>query len=569
MKGILTRYASALLPAVFFFHLSCQQPRPQRLEYEIVKSKVDSLPALEVRMQFTPDSGEVTYVRYDDAAWGQAGLFNCLREAHLAAGSGSLLVEPDSSRIRIEHPEGTGPMVLSYKIVQDTPGPMDAHNTYRPILDPSYFHVFAHNLFALPEHYWQGASPAAEIRLTWTGWGPEEVIHNSFGSRERHQELGVIPLEKFHSAIFVGGDFRIYSEQIRENELHLALRGEWIPFGDAEAMQLLWETVRAQRDFWKDHSQPYFTVTMRPFPQQRGSSFQGTGLTNSFATSISNNDETDIDQLAYLFNHELMHNWIGGGIKNADEEAQYWFSEGFTEYYTAKNIASYGIGGRDWDFFIDNLNETIRLHEASSVKEAPNSAINYDNFWENPEYGKLPYRRGMLFACYLDLKLQAVSEGKHNLDDVMRDLLRASREEGQKLTHAHFLKTANTYLPEDLTPFFNKHIVEGQALPLKELFEQLGFEYHEEAGIFDLGFDFSPDKTEVEAVDPASEAFTAGVREGDRVVSRNIYLGNAQKEVEMVLERDGQRIPVSYYPLKRTSLVQLLDNEANRARFRK
>lgn len=564
-----TLFATSLIVAVFLLSLACQRVETPLLEYEIVKSRVDSLPALEVRMQFAPDSGEVTYIRYEDAAWGETELFKCLREVQLAAGSGSLLVEPDSSRIRIIHAQDAGPMVLSYKIVQDTPGPKDAHHTYRPIVSDSYFHIFAHNFFALPEHYRRGDSPAAEISLVWTGWDPDEVIHNSFGSRERHQDLGTVPLDKFHSAIFVGGDFRIYSDRIRENELYLALRGDWIPFGDTEVMELLNETVRGQRDFWKDHSQPYFTVTMRPYPQERGSSFQGTGLTNSFATSISNNDETEIEQLAYLFNHELMHNWIGHTIENADEEAQYWFSEGFTEYYTAKNIATYGIGGRDWGFFIENLNETIRLLEASSVKDAPNSEITYDNFWKDPEYGKLPYRRGMLFACYLDLQLQAVSGGQHSLDDVMRDLLQASREEGQELTHAHFLKTANAYLPEDLTPFFDRHIVSGEALPLESLFGQLGFEYQKEAELFDLGFHFNPEKTEVRAVDPASEAFTAGVREGDRVASRNIYPGNTEKQVELVLERDGQRIPVAYYPLKKSPLVQLLDNEANRAKFRK
>ena len=460
-------------------------------------------------------------------------------------------------------------MVLSYKIVQDTPGPLDAYNTYRPIVEPSHFHVFAHNLFALPEHYWEGDSPAAEINLSWTGWGPEEVIHNSFGSRERYQQLGTVPLAEFHSAIFVGGDYRIYTERIQDNEVHLALRGDWIPFGDSEVMELLGETVTAQRHFWEDHSQPYFTVTMRPFPQERGSSFQGTGLTNSFATSVSNNDETGIDQIEYLFNHELMHNWIGHTIQPADEEAQYWFSEGFTEYYTVKNIATYGIGGKDWGFFIDNLNESVRLLEASPVKEAPNSEINYENFWKDPEYGKLPYRRGMLFACYLDLQLRAVSDGKHSLDDIMRDLLRASREEGQQLSHDHFLEIANAYLPEDLTPFFNRYIVNGEALPLGELFERLDFDYTREGELFDLGFDLSSGKTNVESVDPASEAFLAGVREGDRVVSRNIYLGNTEKQVELVLERDGQRIPVAYYPRKKTPVLQLLDNEANRAKFRK
>ncbi len=568
MKQPRSLYTVTFLAAALLLHLSCQKTVPPRLDYEIVKSRADSLPALEVRMQFTPDRGEVTYIRYEDAAWGETGLFNCLREVRLTEGAGSLHVEPDSSRIRITHAKGAGPMVLSYKLIQDTQGPIDAHKTYRPIIDSVYFHVFAHNLFALPEHYREGDSPAADIHLTWTGWEPDEVIHNSFGSREQHQQLREVPLDKFHSAIFVGGDFRVYTEQVQDNDLHLAIRGDWIPFGDTEVMGLLGETVRAQRDFWEDHSQPYFTVTMRPYPQERGSSFQGTGLTNSFATSMSNNGETEIGQLAYLFNHELMHNWIGHTIENADEEAQYWFSEGFTEYYTAKNIASYGIGGEDWGFFIDNLNETIRLLEASSVRGAPNTEITYDNFWKNPEYGKLPYRRGMLFACYLDLQLQAVSGGRHSLDDVMRDLLQAARE-GQQLTHAHFLKTANAYLPEDLTPFFSRHILNGEALPLGELFDRLGFDYSREGELFDLGFDLNPEKTDVEAVDPASEAFMAGVREGDRVVSRSIYLGSTDKQVELVLERDGHRIPVAYYPVKEAPLVQLTDNEANRARFRK
>ena len=576
MKHFWSAYAAAILGALFLLHLSCQKQTPPeleyelvKLEYELVKSRVDSLPAIEVRMRFSPDEGEVTYVRYEDKAWGETGLFNCLQEIRLVRGSGSLIVEPDSSRIRIEHADKAEPLVLSYKVVQDTPGPMDAHNTYRPIIETSYFHIFAHNLFALPEHYWEGDSPVVDIDLTWTGWEPDEVIHNSFGNRERKQELRSVALEDFHSAIFVGGDFRVYSDRIKGNELHLALRGDWIPFVDTEVMELLSETVRAQRHFWEDNSQPYFTVTMRPFPQERGSSFQGTGLTNSFSTSISNNEETEIDQLAYLFNHELMHNWIGSTIENADEEAQYWFSEGFTEYYTAKNISTYSINGRDWGFFIDNLNEKLRLLDGSAVKEAPNSEINYDNFWKDPEFGKLPYRRGMLFAFYLDMQVKTSSGGEHSLDDIMRDLLQASREEGKKLTHAHFLTSANAYLPEDLTPFFNRHIVSGEALPMKELFEQLALEYQEEAEVFDLGFKFSPENTEVEELDPASEAFAAGVREGDRVVSRSIYLGNTKKQVELVLEREDQQIPVAYYPCKRASLVQLADTEDNRAVFRK
>jgi len=570
MNRYLPLIATSFSVVVFFLGISCQRDQTPLLEYEIVNGRVDSLPALEVRMHFSPDSGRVTYVNYENDAWGETDLFNGIRNVRLLQGQGAVSVEPDSGRIRIEHPLNPGSLALSYTVFQDIPGPKNAQNTYRPIVESSYFHVYSHNLFAIPRHYWKGENPEADIRLEWTGWGPGEVIHNSFGSQNRLQDLGQIPLERFHNAIFVGGDFRIYTEEVEGNELILAIRGDWVPFQDPAVMDLLTETIRAQRDFWNDHSQPYFTVTMRPYPQENGTSFQGTGLTNSFATSISNNAETEFEQLAYLFNHELMHNWIGFAIKNADEEAQYWFSEGFTDYYTSKNMAAYGIDGKDWGYFITKLNETIRELEASSVREAPNEEINYDNFWKNPEYGKLPYRRGKLFACYLDLHIQAVSGGERSLDDVMRDLLAATRKDGQVLTHAHFLRTANAYLAQDLTPFFERHIIQGETLPMKTLFEQLGLAYEEEeTDLFDLGIRFNENVDAVVSVDPTSEAFRAGVREGDRVVSRSIYRGSISKEAELILEREGKQIPVAYRPVKKARVVQLLDNEANRARFRK
>lgn len=566
MKDNRPAHLLALL-AVALLCLGCDGPSVPSLEYEIVKSRVDTLPALEVRVRFAPDSGTVSYLSYEDEAWGETGLFGSVREVKLLQGQGTAQAEPDSSRIRIAHGPGSGPLTLSYKIIQDFQGTADAGRSYRPIVQPEYFHVFAHNLLAVPGHYRMGDQARARISLQWNGWDQGEVIHNSFGSRQRRQQLGEMDLDAFMSAVFVGGDFRVHTESLEGNQLHLAIRGDWVPFEEADIMELLTETVLAQRNFWRDHSQEYFTVTMRPFPQEQGSSFQGTGLTNSFATAVSNNEFTDLDQLLYLFNHELMHNWIGHAIENADEEAQYWFSEGFTEYYTSKNIAVSGIADKGWEYFIDNLNEAIRLLEASPVRDVPNSEINYENFWTNAEYSKLPYRRGMLFAFYLDLQIQAVNAGKRSLDHVMRDLLQAAGQ-GQSLTHELFISTVNAYLPEDITPFFNQHIVEGKPLPLKDLFRQLGYDYAEEADLFDLGFELGPGKDSITGVDTASEAFRAGVRAGDRVVSRSIYLGNTRKEVELVLEREGLRIPVAFLPVKRAEVVQLLKSEANQERLR-
>ena len=564
MQNLWNHSLVLLLAGVVLLCVSCSTDHIPELQYEIVNSRVDSLPALEVRVRFTPDRDTVSHLNYENEAWGEKDLFRSVHEVTLHQGEGTLRLEPDSSRISVTHAAGANPITVSYKIIQDYGGPATGEKSYRPIVQPTYFHVFAHNLLAVPEHYRTGERPKAQISLKWTGWEKKAVIHNSFGSRQRHQELGAYDLDAFMSAVFVGGDYRVYEEELEGNKLYLAIRGEWVPFEETEVMDLLSQTVLAQRSFWQDHSQEYFTVTMRPYPQEKGSGLQVTGLTYSFATAVSNNEYTNLYQLLYLFNHELMHNWIGHAIKNEEEETQYWFSEGFTDYYTYKNIAVSEIADKGWDYFIDNLNETIRLLEASPVKNAPNSEINYRNFWTDREFEKLPYRRGMLFAFYLDQQIRAVHSGKKSLDHVMRDLLQAAGE-GESLSHELFINTANTYLAEDLTPFFERHILEGESIPLEELLTQLGYSYSEEAELFDLGFQFESEWTAIKEVDPDSEAFRAGVRSGDRVVSRSIYLGNTQKEVELVLERDGNRIPVAYYPVRTAEVVQLLKSQHNRS----
>ncbi|MBC2837724.1 M1 family aminopeptidase [Robiginitalea sp. SC105] len=563
---LFTEISRGVALAIFFVLLAaCQtEPAVPELDYQISKSQWDSLPALEVRIKFQPAANEASRLDFSDTAWGQDSLWNTIRDFRVLSGAGHPLVERDSGWAVIPRGEADSPVEVSYKVIQDHVASDNPGLAYRPVVQQDYFHVFAHNLLMVPGHYRQQEGARAAIRISWRGWDETAVIHNSFGSRQRDQDLGILDLDQFMSAIYTGGDFRVYSRVIEGNPIHLAIRGEWIPFTEQEAMDMLTETVAAQRSFWKDHSQPYFTVTMRPFELEQGSSFQGTGLTNSFAASVSNNEFTDFQQLVYLFNHELMHNWVGHSIENEAEEAQYWFSEGFTEYYTAKNIAAFGIAGNDWGYYIEAVNDKIRQMAASTVQGAPNSEINYENFWTNRDYQELPYNRGFLFAFYLDQEIRAVSEGANSLDNLMRDLLRESRGKGAKLNGPYFVKKANRYLVEELGPFYRRHIEEGKPLPLEALFRDLGLEYRLGADLFDLGFDFSPERDFVVAVDPESAAYASGVRAGDAVVSRSIYMGATDREVELVLRRDGRTVPVRYLPKRKESIPQILDTPGNR-----
>ena len=539
--------------------VACTSKKRTDVDYVIRPIVIDSVPALHVAMQFDADSSGTTVLQYPNDAWGESDLFNVLHRVGMTEGEAVIEKNKDSGWIVLKHDRNLERLQFEYVIQQDFVAEITTEKVYRPIVQPEYFHVFSHNLFMVPSH----ANDTLELALQWEGFEDDFIIHNSFGSQERRQEVK-ISKKRFGSAIFVGGDFRVHRDTIQGNAISLATRGQWVPFKETEVMEVLATTLRCQRNFWDDHSQTYFTVTMQPFHQEMGSSFQGTGLTNSFATSVSNNSYTDLQQMVYLFNHELMHNWIGHTIENESEEAQYWFSEGFTDYYTHKNIALHRINGLDASYYIEQMNATVRNLFSSSVRNAPNSEINYANFWSNRDYGKLAYYRGTLFAFYMDQTIRKRSLGAKSLDDMMRDILADAVNSGQKLSHTYFLDVASRYMPEGFERFFETHILKGKDYPLVEIYSELGLQFEPKSTLYELGVQLSPEEDRVLSVVAGSRAEKAGVRAGDRLFSRSIWYGDASKEVELGILRNGQKIEVAYYPIREAAIPTLLDSETNR-----
>ncbi len=300
---------------------------------------------------------------------------------------------------------------------------------------------------------------------------------------------------------------------------------------------------------------------MVPIFEKQGSSWQGTGLTNSFALAASNNEHLEVQGLAYLLNHELQHNWIGLKIKNENEEEQYWFSEGFTDYYTIKNIPVNRIYGLDEKYFVQELNSKLRNLYSSPVVASPNSEINYDNFWKDRDFSNLPYLRGAIFAFILDQIIRQDSRGTKSLDDVMKELLQNSDE---NLSHAKFIETVNPYLAEDIEPYFNRHIIEGNPFDMVTVFEEFGLEYHAKASVFYLGLKKEEgDRFSISFVDPDSNAFRAGLRAGDRIISQSYVYDRPDAKASFVIKRDSKELDIDFFPSREIEVPQLIDSELN------
>ncbi len=463
---------------IFVIFISCNEHETSgqpELELTIAHLVESEQPILKIDMNFAADSGGVTHLIYQDQAWGQDSLFNSLRDIKLMT-EGKIRIQRDSNRIIIEHDPALERVKMSYSLVQDYPGPTTSRKVYRPLIQPEYFQVFGQHLFLLPEQAVNNG--VFDLSIFWNIPDENYSIQSSFGNHQRKQAINDIRQEELYSSVFVGGDFRIYDMELEGNQVAFAIRDTWEAFDDSTMVELLKTTIRAQREFWNDHSQPYFSVTMIPIYEQYGSSWQGTGLTNSFALAASNNEHLEFEGLVYLLNHELQHNWIGLKIKNENEEEQYWFSEGFTDYYTLKNITVNRIYDLDEKYFIREFNSKLKNLYDSPVVASPNSEINYDNFWKDGNYTNLPYLRGAVFAFILDQKILKDSMGESSLDDVMKKLFEKADTE---LSHSHFLETVQPYLKEDVEPFFNRHIVEGVPFDMVAIFKDLGLEYGPDA----------------------------------------------------------------------------------------
>jgi predicted metalloprotease with PDZ domain len=543
---------------------SCTKDSDNIIEYTISPLTKNGEHHLKVRMIFNANISGQTNLLYQDKAWGQDSLHNVIDGIKVVSEKGNIVSNRDSGWFSISHKKDLKKIEIEYLIKQDSDGDLTTRDTYRPIVQSDYFHLFSHNFFMLPKHILETSNDNFNLTINWEGFADNYTLANSFGHNETRQIIKNTSEEKFHTAVFVGGDFRVHETIIKDKKVAFAIRGQWDVFKDSTMVDILEKTVAAQRDFWQDHTQDYFAVTMIPTIQEQGSGFQGSGLTNSFAINATNNKYLEVEGLVYLFNHELQHNWTGSLIKNDDEEKQYWFSEGFTDYYTIKNIAKGKIHNLDEGYFINEFNGFIKSLYTSPVKEMPNSEMNYENFWSGKEgIQKLPYRRGAILAFCIDEKIKQDSNGKYSLDNVLLDFKNDALKNGQKITHPYFIKTVNKYLKKDFKPFFDMHIESGKLYDLEQLFTDFNFEYVPTSKVFDLGFTFSEDKKSIVSIDETSEAYKAGLRTADLVKNRSYYYDSTEHKAEFTVLRNGKTIDVKYFPTRDAKIPQLKNNQHN------
>ncbi len=448
----------------------------QSLNYEIQPVFREKQLTLAVKLRFSGEAdGETDLLLPSNLANAQK-LHRSIRNLKLVSPNGHSKMDADSLFVHLEYSPGRE-IVVNYEIVQDFSGnEITPENAFRPILQLPYFHVFGSSLFLMPS-----GNQDFEVSIFWKNFPSGWNLQNSFGSQQTRQNFKVNSLSWLES-VFVGGDFRILKTEVRKSPVFLAIRGSDWSFSDAEILELLRQTVEVQRTFWQDFEIPYFSVTLVPFKistadggretadghQFSQIGYVGSGLQNSFATFATPGKSFKIKELHPLFHHEMMHDWVGVKIRNGgkiNDMGLGWFSEGFTEYFAWKNMLAAGLISVD-EFLAAANRDFFQKHYTSPLAEAPNFEIE-KNFFNRSDVSDLPYKRGYIFAFYLDNVIKIRSAGQHNLHDFMKELLDHFYENDLTLVDDFDFFTSNLgkFLGDpQFLEFYKKHILEGKLI---------------------------------------------------------------------------------------------------------
>jgi len=419
---------------------------------------------------------------------------------------------------------------------------------YLPTIKPGYFSLFTNSAMLIPE---ENANHKYSFTIQWKNY-PEQYLAKpvtSFGNGLK-QELNAVSVTDFQNGILVGGDYRLYHKMNdKKQNTYFAIRGKW-SFKDEELEKLVASTLNQQRQFWDDYSTKSYLMVISAggYTNEFEQSYTGTGLHNSFAVTAVCNSMTKVESLYYLFHHELMHHWIGNQIKNGlDEELSYWFSEGFTDYFSRKNMYESGLISKEQ--YISLIDSVLAIHYNNPLASAPNDSIK-PNFWGGTYYGKLPYNRGSIFAYYLDGKIQKVSKGKYDLKAVMRIMLSQTKLEKRPFDWQWMQKEILNLLSYDIANDFRKYIIEGEPIPIEILNEALNNQLElKETRVFANGYTMEKNedgKTVITAVEKNSGAEEAGIKAGDQVLGYSIY-GNVYETSELMIKRDGKEMTIPFH----------------------
>lgn len=459
--------------------------------------KNGKLVALGVELQLIPQKSGIIQLDLPDKGMGLSGRWKYLSDFSIRGAQ----MRSRGPATRLLTGKAGEPIVIHYRVHSAYAADPASGNPYNgAVIRPAWFASLGDFVFILP-HGWDDRPAAFRWGGIPKGWRvASDLEHGAMGRPMAIGDIG-------ESTMLGGPDVEIYRRDVPDGRVRLAVRGKW-KFSNERFADLIARLVSAQRAFWGHDVRGPFLVT---FFQLAGTgSSGGTGRSDAFALYATRDIDAGI--LTRIIAHEHTHTWIPrriGDMPEKDEAADYWFSEGFTDFYAERTLLKSGIWSLD--DFANDLNTKLMEYGSSPARNASNARI-VKEFWTNDAVEHMPYQRGMLLAYIWDHRLHAQSRGKKNLDDVMfaaRDRYAAAAAAHKPQAVANFLQSYRRVSGADLPADLSRYVQKGGTVALPtDMFGLCASVHNASAASFDRGFDV--DKTAETGifaqVDPAGPA---------------------------------------------------------------
>lgn len=478
---------------------------------------------LKITLIFRTDNTNSTKIILPDYACGQ-DLYRQIRNFKLEMGpavsntvsnavSNTYFNDTNIRSVKLINHQPYQQIVLSYEI-HNSNLPFSGH---RPYLKKEFIRFASNWVLAKPAFFTSNnirVSFYFDIPNSWSAISSFGIgSQNVFGS-----------LKLLEDSFFIFADtkaVRIHKLLIKSNPVYLAIYGKY-ELSDQEICKSLENIITSQRNFFNDHNFPTYGISLMQYPEPTPNSnyLAGSGYSNFFDLCVS--EKSSLLDFNLICCHEHFHTWNGQKIMSSHDELLYWFSEGFTEYYTL--ISALRAGILNYKQFIEQINKSLALYYTSDVINAPNKRIK-DEFWLNSSISRLPYNRGLVFAILLNYKIKKATYNRYCLDDFMKDLFAHCQATNEKVTVPLLDRLIKRYILSGIYNDIVNYIDNGQTIWLDNgMIDNVGF-FIRPIGTYNLGFDFDYLKKNriISNVNVNSNAYKAGLRNGQKVNAWSLW----------------------------------------------
>ena len=388
------------------------------------------------------------------------------------------------------------------------------HVKGEPVVRPVWFMVHGEGLFAAPAG--RQGDPAT------FAWGARPKGWTLVSDLDHLARRTAKVAEIIDSVVVGGTQVARVDAKVGAALLRVAVIGQW-PAMPQAVTDMAVKIMTVENGLWRDPGRPFLiTVTPLGAAEGGGSSSTGTGKGDAFAIEATTN--VDLTRDPHFLAHEYMHSWISnqvGGLPVEDEARDYWFSEGFTDFYATRVLLQSGI----WSLedYAARYNQVLTRYGGSPARNLTADQV-MAVFWTNQDAQQSPYDRGRLLALSSDRAVRETSGGELSLDDVMRRQRDAVRAGAKGYGAALFPGMLRAVAPgTDVQGDLARYVTAGETVRLTPgVFGACLALTEKRVPVFDRGFDGAKSGQTgiISGVDPAGPAYAAGLRDGMTRLSR-------------------------------------------------